>query len=38
MVMTCDHLQLKLAACFTAAFYKSLGYTVEPNISLGKVL
>jgi ribosomal protein S18 acetylase RimI-like enzyme len=22
----------------TAAFYKSLGYSVEPNISLGKLL
>jgi len=31
-------LQLLSANEATAAFYKSLGYSVEPNISLGKVL
>lgn len=31
-------LQLLAANEATAAFYKSLGYSVEPNISLGKLL
>jgi RimJ/RimL family protein N-acetyltransferase len=32
------NLQLLAANEATAAFYKSVGYTIEPRVSMGKVL